>query len=96
MKILEKFGKSLNTLTLAETVKSDTIDALAESIRDLTKANIALTKANVNLAATNKKLKTQIESTKGCRNQPNNKPSNNTRTTKNHEEWPSWCDPDVY
>ena len=74
------------TLALAATVKSDIIDALAESISDLTKANIALTEANVDLAATNKKLTTQLESTKGRRNQPNNQPINNTRTTENNKE----------
>ena len=84
------------TLALAATVKSDIIDALAESISDLTKANIALTEANVDLAATNKKLTTQLESTKGRRKQHNNQPRNNTRTTENNEEWPSWCEPDVY
>ena len=84
MEIVEKFGKSFDTLALAATMKSDTIDALAESISNLTRANIALTKANVDLAATNKKLTTQIESMKGRRNQPNNQPSSNTRTTKNN------------
>ena len=56
--IVEKFGESLDTLILAATVNSDTIEALAESISDLTKTNIALTKANTYLAATNKKLTT--------------------------------------
>ena len=84
--IVEKFGKSFDTLALAATVKSDTIDSLAESISDLTKANIALTKSNVDLVATNKKFTTQIESTKGRRNQHSNQPINNTMTTKNNEE----------
>ena len=83
--IVEKFSESFDTLALAATVKSNTIDALAESISDLTKSNIALTKANVDLAATNKKLTTQLESMKSRRNQHNNQPSNNTRTTKNNE-----------
>ena len=94
--IVEKFGESFDTLALAETVKRDTIEALAESISDLTKAKIALTKANTDLASTNKKLTTQLESTKSRRNQHINQPSNNTRTTKNNEEWPSWCEPDAY
>ena len=94
--IVEKFGESFDTLALAETVKSDTIEALAESISGLTKANIALTKANADLAATNKKLTTQIDSTKGCRNRHSNQPSNTTKTTENNEEWPSWCEPDAY
>ena len=85
---MEKFGESFDTIALAATVKSDTINTLAESISNLTKANIALTKAKVDLSATNKKLNTQIESTKGRRNQLNNQPSNNTETTKNNEEWP--------
>ena len=41
VEIVEKFGKSFDTLTLAATVKSDTIDALVESISDPKKANIA-------------------------------------------------------
>ena len=96
VEIVEKFGESFDTLALAATVKSDTIDALEESTSDLTKANIALTKANGDLDPTNKKLTTQLESTKGCRNQPNNQPRNNTMTTQKNEEWPSWCDPDAY
>ena len=51
--IVEKFGESFDTLALAATVKNDTIDALAESISNLTKSNIALTKANLDLTATN-------------------------------------------
>ena len=94
--IVEKFGKSFDTHVLAATMKSDSIEALEESIIDLTKANIALTKANADLAATNKNITTQLESTKGCRSQYRNQPSNNTRMTKNNEEWPSWCDPDAY
>ena len=96
VEIVKKFGELFDTLALAATVKSDTIDALAESISDLTKANSALTKANVDIAATNKKLTTQIESTKGCRNQPNNQPSNKSKATENNEEWPHWCDPDAH
>ena len=65
VEIVEKFGKSFDTLALPATVKSDTIDALAESISDLAKAN-------VDLAATNKKLTTHLESTKGRRKQLNN------------------------
>ena len=84
VKIVKKFGEPFDTLALAATVKSNTIDTLAESINDVTKANIALTKSNVDLAATKKKLTTQLESMKGCRNQPNNHPSNNTRTTENN------------
>ena len=76
---MEKFGESFDTLSLAATVKSNTIDTLAESISDLTNTNIILTKANVDLFATNKKLTTQIDSTKGCHNQHSNQPSNNTR-----------------
>ena len=79
--IVEKFGKLFNTLALAATMKSDTIEALVKSISDLTKSNIALTKSNADLAATNKNLTTQLESTKGRRNQHSNQPSNNTRTT---------------
>ena len=79
VEIVEKFGESFDTLSLAATVKSNTIDTLAESISDLTKTNIILTKANVDLFATNKKLTTQIDSTKGCHNQHSNQPSNNTR-----------------
>ena len=93
---MEKFNESFNTLSLAATVKSDTIKSLAESISDLTKANISLTKANADLAATNKNLTTQLESTKSRRNQHSNRPSKKTRTTKNNEEWPSWCEPDAY
>ena len=93
---MEKFGESFDTLTLAETMKSDTIEALAESISDLTKSNIALTEANTDLAATNKKLTTQLESTKGRRNQHRNQTSNDTRNTENNEEWPSWCEPNAY
>ena len=85
VEIVEKFSESFDSLTFAATVKSDTIDALAESISNLTKSNISLTKANVDLAATNKKLNTQLYSMKGRRNQHNNQPSNNTRTTKNNE-----------
>ena len=96
LEIVEKFGDLFDTLALAETVNSDTIDALEESFSDLTKTNIALTKANVNLVSTNKKLTTQLESTKGRSNQPNNQPSNNTKKTKNNEEWRPWCDPDAY
>ena len=96
VEIVDKFGEAFDTLALAETVKSDTIYALTESISDLTKTNIALTKANVDLSATNKKLTTHLESTKGRRNQHINNPSNNTRTTKNDEEWPSWCEPYSY
>ena len=96
VEIVEKFGESFDTVALAAKVKSDTIDALEESISNLTKSNVSLKKANVNLAATKKKLTTQLEPTKGHRNQPNNHPSNNTRTTKNNKEWPSWCDPDAY
>ena len=85
VEIVDKLGELFDTLALAETVKSDTIDALEESISDLTKANITLTKANVDLAATNKKFTTYLESTKDRRNQHNNQPSNNTRMTKNNE-----------
>ena len=63
VEIVEKLGELFDTLALAATVKSNTIDALAESISDLTNANIALTKANINLTATNKKLTTQLDST---------------------------------
>ena len=35
--IVEKFGESLDTLTLEATVKSDTIEALAEFFSYLTK-----------------------------------------------------------
>ena len=94
--IVENFGESFDNLALAATVKSDTIQALAESINDLTKANIALKKANADLAATNKKLTTRLDSTEGRRNQHINQPSNNNRTTENNEEWPSWCEPDAY
>ena len=80
--IVEKLFESFNTLALAATVKSDTIDALAESISDLTKANIALTKASIDLAATHKKLTTYLESMKGRHNQHSNQPSNNTRITE--------------
>ena len=52
--IVDNFGKSFDTLALAATMKSDTIEALVESISDLTKSNFALTKANEDLAATNK------------------------------------------
>ena len=93
--IVEKFGESFDTITLEATLKSDTIDALAESISYLTKSNIALTQANVDLTATNKKLITQLESTKGRRIQHSNQPSNNTMTNEN-QEWPSWCEPDTY
>ena len=96
VEIVEKFGKSFDTLALVATVKSDTINAMAESISDLTKANIALTKVNIYLATTNKKLTTQLESTKGRHNQHTNHPSNNTRTTESNEEWPSRCEPDEY
>ena len=44
VEVVKKFGESFDTLALAATVKSDTIDALEESTSDLTKANIALTK----------------------------------------------------
>ena len=84
--IVDNFGESFDTLVLAATVKSDTIEAQAESISDLTKANIALTKTNTYLAATNKNLTTQLESTKIRHNQHINQPSNNTRTTENNEE----------
>ena len=94
--IVDKFGELFDTLALAATVKSDTIDALEKFINDLMKANIAPTKSNVDLAAINKKLTTQLDSTKGCRNQPNNQLSNNTKTTENNKEWPPWCDPDAY
>ena len=90
------FGESFDALALAATVKSDTIEALSESISDLTNANISITKANSDIAATNKKLATQLEATKGRRNQHINQPRNNTRTTENNEEWLSWCDPDAY
>ena len=80
VEIVDKFVEAFDTLALAETVKSDTIYALTESISDLTKTNIALTKANVDLSATNKKLTTHLESMKGRRNQHINNPSNNTRT----------------
>ena len=62
--IVEKFSESFETLALAAMVKSDIIEALAESISDLNNANIALTKANTDLFAINKKLTTQIDSTK--------------------------------
>ena len=94
--IVEKFGESFDTLALAETVKSDTINALVELTSNLTKDNINLNKANDNLAATNNELTTQIESMKCLRNQPNNHPSNNTRTTENNKEWPRWCDSNAY
>ena len=83
--IVEKFGESFDTLVLAATVKSDTIEALAESISDLTKANNALNKAKSDQSATNMMLITQLESTKGCRSQYRNHPSNNTRMTENNE-----------
>ena len=77
-------------------MKSNMIEALAELISDPTKANISLMKANTYLAATNKNLTTQLESTKGRRSQHSNQPSNNTRTTENNKEWPSWREPDAY
>ena len=58
VEIVEKFGESFDTLTLAATTKSDTINALAEPIIDLTKDNIDLTTENVNFSATNKNLTT--------------------------------------
>ena len=93
--IVEKFGESFDTLTLVATVKSDKIDDLAESMSDITKAKIALTNANIDPAATNKKLTTQLESTKGRRNQQINQPNNNTRTTEK-QKWPSWWEPYAY
>ena len=83
--IVKKLGESFDTLALAATVKSDTIESLSESISDLTKANISLTKSNTDLAATNKKLTTQLYSTKGRRKQYRNQPINTNRTTKNNE-----------
>ena len=70
--IVEKFGELFDTFTLVATVKSHTIEALAESISNLTKANTDLTKANADLADTNKKLTTHLESTEGCCNQHRN------------------------
>ena len=79
--IVDNFGESFHILALVAIMKSDTIDALAESIRDLTEANIALTKASIDLAATHKKLNTYLESMKGRHNQHSKQPSNNTRIT---------------
>ena len=80
--IVENFGELFDTLALAATVKTDTIDALVESTSDLTKANIAFNKTKVDIAATNKKLTNQIEATKGNRHQHSHQPSNNTRMTE--------------
>ena len=93
--IVEKFGKSFDTLTLVATLNSDTIDDLEESISDVTKSNIDLTKANVDLSATNKKFTTKLESTKGRCIQHINHPSNKTRTSKNKEQ-SSWWEPYAY
>ena len=50
----EKLGKSFDNIEMAETVKSETIDAMAQSIRKLTIINSKLT-------ATIKKLTSQLK-----------------------------------
>ena len=87
----DKLGDAFDSLAMAATAKSDTMDMMAKSIAELTESVANLTKANRELTEQLKKA------TAGKRTNPRNGGKGGGGAPKAQQQsYPDWCDPSAY
>ena len=92
-------GEYVDTLACAATIKSNTIDALCNSLAEVTTANFKLTTTKAELSAIILKLANQLtraSNNNNSRRNGRNNNNNNNNTSTDNNKWPDWCDPDAY